>query len=141
MPFDKFGMLIKAEEPKEPEEEEVWVTRYYFCMDDGAHADRLHEFTDLEEAKYCYYENEKQAMADPEKYFVDMGCVTSKEDWTQHFYPEISLEEWKVLMKDGEEEGIESTEHEEMEFVEGIDSWDPVTWTELEEDESAKKEK
>ena len=93
------------------------MTKYVFCIDDGVHTDQVEEFTDLEEAKKCYEENEKQAMADPEKYFVEMGVGSTKEDWTEDFYPDIGLEEWKVLMKDGEEE--------DMDFVDWIDSWSP----------------
>ena len=90
-----------------PEEEGVWVTKYYFCMDDGVHGNRVAEFTDLEEAKKYYEEQEKLAMADEEKYFVDMGCGSTKEEWTEDFFPDIGLEEWKVLMKDGEEVDME----------------------------------
>ena len=56
-------------------------------------------------------------MADPEKYFVEIGCGSTKEDWTEDFYPDISLEEWTVLSKEGEED----TE----DFVGYIDSWSP----------------
>ncbi len=117
MPFDKFGMLIREEKEEPEEEEEVWVTKYYFCLDDGAHNDRLEEFTDLEEAKKCYEEYEKECMADEEKYFVEKGCGSTKEDWTEDFYPSIALEEWKVLSQEGEED-VED-------FVGYIDSWSP----------------
>ena len=133
MPFDKFGMLIREEKEEPEEKEEVWVTKYYFCIDDGEHNERCEpEFTDLEEAKKCYEEEEKEAMEDPEKYFVENGCGSSKEDWTEDFHPGIALEEWTVLMKEGEEE--------DQDFVGYIDSWSPDL-DELEEDESAKKEK
>ena len=118
MPFDKFGMLIREEkEEPEEEEEEEWVTKYYFCLDDGEHNDRLEEFTDLEEAKKCYEENEKEAIADPGKYFEQSGVGAPKEDWTEDCHPDIALEEWSVLSQEGEED-VED-------FVGTIDSWSP----------------
>tara|TARA_B100000700_G_C15009497_1_gene840196 strand:- start:74 stop:454 length:381 start_codon:yes stop_codon:yes gene_type:complete len=117
MPFDKFGMLIReeVEEPEEPEEERV--TKYYFYMDDGEHNNRIYEFTDLEEAKKNYEASEKEAMADPEKFFEEMGCGP-KENWIEGSPPTIALEEWTVLMKDDGEEEL-------LEMVRSIDWWSP----------------
>ena len=86
------------------------MTKYVFCIDDGVHTDQVEEFTDLEEAKKCYEQAEKEAMKDPEKYFGQ-----SKEDWTEDCYPNIELNEW-----DGEE------------FICTIDDWNP-DWEEEEE--------
>ncbi len=83
------------------------MTKYVFEIDDGAHNDRIKEFTDLEEAQKYFKKEEQKAMADPEKYFGQ-----SKEDWDENFYPSIELNEY----------GGDTDE----ELLFGIDFWDPT---------------
>ena len=81
------------------------MAKYAFSYDDGAHTNRIEEFTSLEEAQKYYDKEVQKAMEDPEKYFDQ-----SKEDWTEDFYPHIELH----------------TIDEDDLYDEEIDSWAPL---------------
>ena len=91
------------------------MTKYVFCIDDGEHTEQIEEFTSLEEARKFYKKEEKKVDEDPEKYFGQ-----SKEDWSEDYYPDISLNEY----------GGENDE----EFIDWIEVCSPDREKEEEED-------